>query len=1046
VLVAAPFGRITHGDSIGRVGQQEGRRSCSLAHFRQGFPQRLADWVSRAAWAEEHAVLTDDNSTQSGCLIDETVREVERRTWALPRCSGCARAGILDSRGVRTMPGPLRYADAVRMLGGNGAVLDALECVVGGVLTTAAGPAPQLVLALFGADAQLAQLSRSLVANTAERLQGLGRFERSERLAAAHAIIVVAAYCDATARTPLPFDVQEILRTRSRSVQLATGDAPDSRRLAAVADHLLRSQLPRPSPHEPYETTLSALHRFYVSLSEHVEAYLAGLALWDELSLTARADTHKALQDHVPSAALECYEEMFRQLASDFPEVGIWADRIDHRATRLAVRHLEQTVTQLMDARLPAGHLAALRRAGALPLDAPILGAEDTAEGMVIPTLREAYVSADFRVAGLGVADHLTSDAWWEQHPVRSGLDAFLEGFLTAPKAVEAPTLLLGLPGSGKSLLTKVLAARLPAQDFLVVRVPLRDVPADVGVQDQIEAAIRQTTGERTMDWADIVRAAGPSLPVVLLDGFDELLQATGLHQSDYLERVEAFQQREAALGRPLVVLVTSRTIVADRARLTPGSVAIRLEPFSQEQTGQWLALWNHKNAPYFQRRNLRPLTLEQALTQPDLAGQPLLLLMLALYDAQDNDYQREAGALGGFELYERLLTRFAHREVVKHEARLTDKDVAQAVEYELLRLSVAAFAMFNRGRQWVTEDELESDLVALLPQTATRSTGLRAAMNAAQTTIGRFFFIHRAEALRDEAQLRSYEFLHATFGEFLVARLIAHELKDLMAAERAEARRTRRTRTDDSFPYALLSFAACVSRGPIVDFLAAALRPLTAQDRQELRRLLLQLFHTSLEERPSSAYAAYQPSPGPAPAAPAYYHANLLLLLLLVSGQVSGKDLFPTVPDPTDAWRSSMLLLESQLDGHEWRTLTQILWLERTWEGERRCITVRLENDRNAYRWDRDPVPRAENSRAVDPYWIYGERAVHMRQFNGWLYSNPTLVTRNAHLRCDQGTDALLLTAQALEELGLGLALTHYVSLREGDAVSAAWYSSRTS
>ena len=39
------------------------------------------------------------------------------------------------------------------------------------------------------------------------------------------------------------------------------------------------------------------------------------------------------------------------------------------------------------------------------------------------------------------------------------------------------------------------------------------------------------------------------------LDGFDELLQATGVSQSDYLDRVVRFQQREADQGRPVAVL-----------------------------------------------------------------------------------------------------------------------------------------------------------------------------------------------------------------------------------------------------------------------------------------------------------------------------------------------------------------------------------------------------------------------------------------------------------------------------------------------------------
>ncbi|MFE0256429.1 NACHT domain-containing protein [Streptomyces sp. NPDC059010] len=938
------------------------------------------------------------------------------------------------------MPGPLRYADAVRLLGGNGPVLDALDRVVGGALTAAVGPAPELVLSLFGADAQLARLSRSLVSGTAERIQGLGRFERTERMAAAHAVIVVAAYGDAIAQARLPFDARELATTRTDSVRLATSDAPESRRLAAVVDHLLRSHLPLPSPHEPYESTLAALRGFYASMSGHMEAYVCGLAVWDRLTSAARQEVRATLHDHVPNAALTFYEEMFRQLAVDFPDVGIWADRVDHRATRVAVRRLEDTVTRLVHGDLPAGRLTALRRAGTLLLDAPVLGTGDTAQGMVIPSLREAYVSADFRVAAFGAADRLTSETWWRQHEVRGGLDGFLEGFLTAPKAIEVPILLLGLPGSGKSLLTKVLAARLPAEDFLVVRVPLRDVPADTGVQDQIEAAIRQATGERTMDWADVVRAAGPALPVVLLDGFDELLQATGLHQSDYLERVANFQQREAALGRPLAIIVTSRTVVADRARLTPGGTAIRLEPFSATQTGQWLELWNRKNAAYFSRHGLRPLTPEQALTQPDLASQPLLLLMLALYDAQDNAYQRAAGKLAGFELYERLLARFARREVLKHEARLTDEEVARAIEYELLRLSVAAFGMFNRGRQWVTEDELEADLVALLPQQASPPMGLRAALSGAQTTIGRFFFIHHAEAFRDDVRLRSYEFLHATFGEFLVARLVAQELQGLLDAERVEARRPRRSRTDDSFLHALLSFAACAGRGPVVAFLVEALRPRPQRDRAELCRLLLRLFHSSLDERSVSSYGSYRPTVRPAPVAPAFYRANLLLLLVVVAEELPGRQLFPAEHDPVGAWRRTMLLLESQLHTEEWRALADRLSLERVWHGEGRDITIRLENAPEPDLWEGPPLLSTEDPRAVNPYWSYGYApGSDGRRYIGWLHTSPDAVAWDAHLRCDTGTDALLHLAQSLEELGLGLALTSYVVLTDGEAVSAA-------
>ena len=69
-----------------------------------------------------------------------------------------------------------------------------------------------------------------------------------------------------------------------------------------------------------------------------------------------------------------------------------------------------------------------------------------------------------------------------------------------------------------------------------------------------------------------------------MLDGFDELLQATGITQTDFLLRVQAFQEREADQGRPLTVIVTSRIAVIDRARIPHGTVAVRLEPFNEDQ------------------------------------------------------------------------------------------------------------------------------------------------------------------------------------------------------------------------------------------------------------------------------------------------------------------------------------------------------------------------------------------------------------------------------------------------------------------------------
>src|SRR6266496_648334 len=176
------------------------------------------------------------------------------------------------------------------------------------------------------------------------------------------------------------------------------------------------------------------------------------------------------------------------------------------------------------------------------------------------------------------------------------------------------------------------------------------------------------------------------------------------------------FQEREFANNRPCVLTVTSRTAVADRARVPlNGMVVVRLEPFDEKQISLWLNVWNSWNSEYFRNRNLRELQLSLVLSHGELASQPLLLLMLALYDADGNALEEYASGLGQAQLYERLIARFAERDVRKIYSHLPNDQLKLRVERDLMQLSIAAAAMFNRSRQWVTEDELNADLAALV-------------------------------------------------------------------------------------------------------------------------------------------------------------------------------------------------------------------------------------------------------------------------------------------------------------------------------------------
>ncbi|MFB4308812.1 NACHT domain-containing protein [Actinomadura sp. GTD37] len=911
----------------------------------------------------------------------------------------------------------LSYADAVKLLGApENKTVKALDMLTGGILLGTSASGSTLALSLFGAKGELFRLTHELVGGLKERMNGLSRHDRTERLAAAQRVLVVAAFFEVVREVDLPFDIGELRLDRADQVAMSGGDPSEP-----LADSLTSMPVPLIAPALPYERALDAMLAFHQRLAERLHRFVMGLAVWDRLEDAERGRLLATLIDAAPQAATRRFEEHFRRLGAEFPEVAFWADRQDHRATRAEIGRVEASLSglqRILDevaaGRLPDDRRAGLARRYRARLGRPITDSGGAPPGMVIPALEHAYVNPCFRVRSAGASARVGDESWWRDAHVRDDLQEFLAGQLTSPDLVSSPLLLLGQPGSGKSALTQVLAARLPETDFMVVRVALRETPADADLQEQIEHAVRDATGE-TVNWPQLVRSADGALPVVILDGFDELLQATGTSQSDYLQQVARFQEREADQGRPVAVIVTSRTAVADRARLpATGVVAIRLEPFSDAQVGQWLDTWNTANASHLARRGLSPLRPETALAHPDLAVQPLLLLMLALYDADSNELHNDSGTLNLAELYERLLVSFAKREIEKTNAALDENTLTEAIEDELLRLSIAAFAMFNRGRQWTTEQELTDDLAALLPEGPSGTqTGFKAPLTRGQTVLGRFFFVHRSQALTHESRLSTYEFLHATFGEFLVARLVARELEDLAAF--ASVSTGRRQVPDDRFLHTLLSCATLANREPVMEFLKFLLGGLPDPTQSVLGDLLLDAFRTAL--LPQQVHEAYAPVPRTITARHTVYSANVLLLTALVRQAVTGRELFPGASDPVDAWSRHARLLKSQLPHDSWTSLIGALDVSRMWNDAWPEVQLAPRSPQQHLRLDMQWTLRGEET-----------------------FRTMEELQRDSRFLCDTAQDMLLHTIEPLgSPNGVGALVPVWFTTFEGDLFSPA-------
>ena len=581
----------------------------------------------------------------------------------------------------------------------------------------------------------------------------------------------------------------------------------------------------------------------------------------------------------------------------------------------------------------------------------PIAGVGQAPGGITLPSLGEAYMNPRCRVAEIRPGDTPASAEWWTKQRTLPDIEEYLAGYLVSLRAVRSPLVILGEPGSGKSKLMEVLAARLPEQHCLPVLVSLRDVAAESMIQEQIEQAVYRGPGERVR-WHDLLDAAESALPVVLLDGFDELVQAASLNRYDYLEQVCDFQRRQAQIGRPVAVIVTSRTVVADYVRFPVASIVLQLQPFDEAQIRRWLDVWARSNTTVLADRGLRPLPAERALAHGDLAEQPLLLMMLAIFDSSSNALQREDTRIGHAGLYERLMTDFALREVLKsaHGRSLSTREQHELAEREVQRLAAVAVAMFTRGRQWITETELNRDLAVLFPENDTQDLAGDTVPSSAQRATGRFFFVHKAEARSRDTKVRSYEFLHSTFSEFLVARTVISALRSLTAV-RDTIRRAPSTaggRLDDGLLYGPLSFSCLAVRTAIIGFLREQLQEISEDILASFKDMLMELIGGSLLSHSSRSLQDYEPVREPLTRRLAAYSANLVLTLVLISSKISGElrvSEFCGDARPADTWHQYGFLWRGGLTAAEWRGLLETIRARVCRDGRRVDIRLTVED-----------------------------------------------------------------------------------------------------
>ncbi|MFC7533225.1 NACHT domain-containing protein [Actinoplanes sp. GCM10030250] len=637
-------------------------------------------------------------------------------------------------------------------------------------------------------------------------------------------------------------------------------------------------------------------------------------------------------------AVLRAYISAFNALAVRYPQVGLWAgpDRNTDPSQELLPGQGLRAVQQLLSTvgRLPgqpeSALTRALLRARETDVEQPIIDAADLLmeDGMNPPPLKRSYLDPRFR-ATLNLHGAPTfEERWWHSRIERCDLAAFLAGCFTHPEIARFPVVVFGDPGSGKSVFMRALGAVLAVSGYLPVLVRLRYVPADDAVVKQIEHAVLDATN-RAAVWDEVVSSTTRTV-VVLLDGFDELLQSSSTNRADYLDRISQFQSTEWANGNPILTVVTSRIAVAHRFHVPVGSAVLKLLPFDRAQSTRWLDSWQTSIAPYLAKNALQPLTIDTVWRYRELAEQPLMLLLLALHDANGNRLQNNSALLTASSFYEQLIHGFIERELRKHRRGESAAALAGLIDAEIERLCVAAFGMFNRSRQSVFDTELDADLLAFAGSHADPSAMRALWLSPGERLVSRFFFIHVARSTvrrpAPNTSMRihhSYEFMHATFGEYLVARFVSRSVAGLTAPAEDERRRHA------DLLYTVLSYRPLTAWGRSLEFLAEML--VGQMDTREAVAHVCRAFRDSVDEPAPGATKGYQPAQVDVLGRMAAYSLNLVILLSVIEGGlVDVRKLCPAV-DPVGAFRRIVAMWQAGLDTASWRSFRDEVAVVRT-------------------------------------------------------------------------------------------------------------------
>jgi len=391
----------------------------------------------------------------------------------------------------------------------------------------------------------------------------------------------------------------------------------------------------------------------------------------------------------------------------------------------------------------------------------------------VIPEASQIFIPQSFEFIqyekALHSKDMLIPENWKRFNGFHHGerIDNKIVKCLLDPHHSKLPILILGNPGSGKTMFCRFLAAKFcqPTNKiFVPFLIHLNKIESShAKVDGHISEGLKETViGGSDLDWMDWLLLFKDRIPVFILDGFDELLRASPTDLNRYFLDIIELQKKLIFIGISSRFIVSSRLTVMQDVAIPEYTTIIKINSFDKKRQEKWISKWNGIQT----WNQFVPFRVPNNRHIEDLAKEPLLLFLLAIYDFKGASLQKMA-AKKGFsrsKFYDALFTKFSIRQLKKIKGYCDLRSESRNLEILLFRLrfGLIAYLMFAEDRMYLTANELNNGL---------KQFGIRLPFCNDEKVFSEFFFVHEDKAKTEIGNKNySFMFLHKTFGEFLAA------------------------------------------------------------------------------------------------------------------------------------------------------------------------------------------------------------------------------------------------------------------------------------